>query len=109
MHDRAEELEEELHALTDKHNDLVMEKEDLNAKVLRLARREHELLQCEAQWHFYQEKYEHTIAERNEFEARYNRMMKNNRILKEKKTQLKILVHSKGGKVSDSTSSSSSD
>lgn len=56
---------------------------------------------------FYKEKYDHIVSESKSWEIKYHASMKNNRVLKEKHTTLKVKVKAKGNAVSSSSSSSS--
>lgn len=77
----------------------------------------------QADLHYYKEKYEHAVHERDElhkrvqhvevevtkrWEAKYHRIMKNNRELKERHRTLKVSYRSTGGHASSSSDSSSS-
>jgi hypothetical protein len=88
---------------------LERENDDLKERSTRFEKVANSTRNFEAEMHFYKEKYDHVVNESKQWEVKYHSSMKNNRVLKERHTTLKVTVKSKGHAVSSSSSSSSSD
>jgi len=107
--ERCNELEEKIRSEVDTHDKCKLELEECEAKILRLTVSANDSDKYKAEMTFYKEKHDTLVVEKREWESKYHASMKNNRVLKEKHTTLKITVKSKGHAVSSSSSSSSSD
>lgn len=104
---RQDELEDEIDRLKNKCDRLERENEDLSEKCDRYEKQLAAQRNFEAEMKFYKEKYDHIVVESKSWESKYHVAMKNNRVLKEKHTTLKVTVKAKGHAVSSSSSSSS--
>jgi predicted nucleic acid-binding Zn-ribbon protein len=117
-------MEERYHHLKDKYDHMEHECHELKEKLHRAeSSGGHGSEKLKAELHYYKEKFEHVSHERDEmhrklehlehevtkrWEAKYHRIMKNNRELKERHRTLKVSYRSTGGHASSSSDSSSS-
>jgi len=109
--------------MSDKNRQLEHEIHELEDKLKHSSRSGGDTAKLTAYLHYYKEKYEHAISERDDYhrqitsievtvtkkwEAKYHRVMKGNRELKERHRTLKVSYRSTGGHASSSSDSSSS-
>jgi cell division septum initiation protein DivIVA len=109
--------------MSDKNRQLEHEIHELEDKLKHSSRSGGDTAKLTADLHYYKEKYEHAISERDDYhrqitsievtvtkkwEAKYHRVMKGNRELKERHRTLKVSYRSTGGHASSSSDSSSS-
>lgn len=109
--------------MTEKNRHLEHDIHELEDKLKHAGRSGGDTAKLTADLHYYKEKYESACSERDAFshqitsievtvtkkwEAKYHRVMKNNREMKERHRTLKVSYKSTGGAVSSSSDSSSS-